>query len=207
MTDERDVNPVATEAVPVDHTAPFRSALMWVAAAWAVGAVIVGGACLLSPAASPFDPLAAAVITIGSGLVAGGAVFAGALLHRSLSPPPCLGDSKPASNPAATLLASAVAVMSLRLVGTVALFLTCRYHLAASVEVVGSMTVGWYLYLTTVEVAAVAHESKRIDHAPGQACRPSVIAIKGPTHSAERRTTPSTHVSEQTIQPQPSPSG
>ncbi|MEE2937782.1 MAG: hypothetical protein VYA84_17470 [Planctomycetota bacterium] len=40
----------------------------------------------------------------------------------------------------------------IRQLGTVALFLTCRYHLASSAEVVAGMTIGWYVLLTFIEV-------------------------------------------------------
>lgn len=163
----------------MNGAAPFRGALNWIAAAWAIGAVSIGVVCMMAPQASPIEPLAAAAITIGSGLVATVAMLIGAMLNRSLCPPYHANDSVHAANPAAAMLASAVAGMLVRLVGTVALFMTCRYHLAASVEVVGSMTVGWYLYLTTVEVAALARELKRIDHVP--AAKRPLAATQRPT--------------------------
>jgi hypothetical protein len=182
VTVERDENRVANESVPVHQAAPFLSALAWVAAAWAVGAVAVGIFCLVASTVASLDPLAAGVITSGSGLIACGAMLAGGWLYRQLSPRSSPADSEPNHAQANALLAATLAGMFLRLVGTVALFLSCRYHLAASVEVIGTMTVAWYLYLTSVEVAALARELKRFDLAPGQ--QGGLAAIHRPTVNA-----------------------
>lgn len=166
VTDERDENRVAPQAVPVHDAAPFRAALIWVAAAWAIGAVAVGFVCLWTSTEARLDPFAAGAISIGSGLVALTAMQSGAWLYRSLSPRRNLDGSPPSGAGATPLLAAVVAGMFLRLVGTVALFLSCRYHLAASVVVIGTMTVGWYLYLTSVEVTTLARELRRFDADP-----------------------------------------
>lgn len=50
-----------------------------------------------------------------------------------------------------------------RLAGTVALFLLCRYHFAASAESIASLTIGWYLFLTSVEVVTLSRELPKAD--------------------------------------------
>ncbi len=182
MTVERDENRVANESVPVHQATPFLSALAWVAAAWAVGVIALGIVCFVVSTDASLDPLAAGVIAIGSGLIACGAMLAGGWLFRQLSPRSSLADSEPNHAQANALLAATAAGMFLRLVGTVALFLSCRYHLAASEVVIGTMAVGWYLYLTSVEVTALARELKRFDLAPGP--QGGQAAIHSPTVNA-----------------------
>jgi hypothetical protein len=53
---------------------------------------------------------------------------------------------------------SLAAGMMIRVTGTVALFLTCRYHMATTTEMIAGMTIGWYLLLTSLEVLVLARE-------------------------------------------------
>ena len=46
----------------------------------------------------------------------------------------------------------------IRLAGTVALFLWCRYHMPSSLEFCAAMVLGWYVLLTPVEILTVASE-------------------------------------------------
>jgi len=48
--------------------------------------------------------------------------------------------------------------MALRLVGTVALFMLCRYHLAASDRLIALWVLSWYGWLTFVEVVSLCRE-------------------------------------------------
>ncbi len=57
--------------------------------------------------------------------------------------------------------ASLVAGVMIRLLGTVALFLTCRYQMATPAGVIAAMTIGWYVLLTSIEVFVVARELPR----------------------------------------------
>ncbi len=43
--------------------------------------------------------------------------------------------------------------MMIRIVGTVALFLLCRYHMTTGTTQLAAWVLGWYVYLTIVEVA------------------------------------------------------
>ena len=52
--------------------------------------------------------------------------------------------------------AALAAGMMIRLLGTVALFLTYRYHMASSTEMIAGMTIGWYVFLTSIEVLVLA---------------------------------------------------
>ena len=59
-----------------------------------------------------------------------------------------------------------LAGMMIRVTGTVALFLTCRYHMSASTELIAGMTIGWYVLLTSLEVSALARELPKTAKAP-----------------------------------------
>ncbi len=56
--------------------------------------------------------------------------------------------------------------MAIRLAGTVALFLSCRYHMATSAEMIAGMTIGWYVLLTSIEVFVLARELPKTAKAP-----------------------------------------
>ncbi|MGB7344635.1 MAG: hypothetical protein WBD20_10500, partial [Pirellulaceae bacterium] len=45
----------------------------------------------------------------------------------------------------------------LRMLGTVALFVLCRYQLAGSVKWIAAVILGWYVVLTFTEIAMLAH--------------------------------------------------
>ena len=65
----------------------------------------------------------------------------------------------------------------LRLVATVALFVLCRYQMADSIHWIASLTIGWYVVLTTTEVVLLVRKLPTTDRlrihsttvAPGQA--------------------------------------
>lgn len=61
------------------------------------------------------------------------------------------------------LAAGLFAGILIRLVGTVALFLTCRYHMASTTEMIAGMTIGWYLLLTSIEVFVLVRELPKPD--------------------------------------------
>lgn len=52
--------------------------------------------------------------------------------------------------------------VTIRLVGTVALFLVCRYQMDYSASAVAAITIGWYVYLTFVEVIATVFQMSRL---------------------------------------------
>ncbi|MGB0595709.1 MAG: hypothetical protein ACPGLY_03285 [Rubripirellula sp.] len=74
----------------------------------------------------------------------------------------------------------------IRLLGTVALFLTCRYHMASSAEVIAGMTIGWYVLLTSIEVfvlsrcQANANSSRAVDSGPVDTRRLSLEPARTP---------------------------
>ena len=91
------------------------------------------------------------VVSLGSGFIAAVALVPGLLQERAAS--------RPIKDYSAVLLASVL----LRLLGTVALFAMCSYHMAQTVEITAAFTVGWYLYLTSFEVGTLIRQLSSID--------------------------------------------
>lgn len=54
-----------------------------------------------------------------------------------------------------SIAAAVLAGTGIRMIGTVALILTCRYQMASTTEMIVAMTIGWYLLMTTIEVIAL----------------------------------------------------
>ena len=57
------------------------------------------------------------------------------------------------------ILVNLMAGIPIRLVGTVALFLACRYHMASPSEAIAVITISWYLLLTSIEVLVLVRQS------------------------------------------------
>lgn len=154
MTDVRESVPLISPAST--RRSPFASALAAVVAAWLLAAMVQGLLFVAFGLVGESDQGAAAAVGGGSGLVAVAAMTAGLLLSRSR------GREPTSNNASLRLMAAAATAMFLRLAGTVALFLTCRYHMAAATDMVLWSTVGWYVYLTTIEVFVLAREFKHV---------------------------------------------
>ncbi|MCP4885817.1 MAG: hypothetical protein GY904_04290 [Planctomycetaceae bacterium] len=108
---------------------------------WTAAACIASFGLLMAvrfgwPAIFRWSPADAAFIAVGSWVVAW------------ISLAPGLRMTQHSSDFCQVLLVGII----IRLLGTVALFLTCRYHLASSAEVVAGMIIGWYVLLTFIEV-------------------------------------------------------
>jgi hypothetical protein len=85
----------------------------------------------------------AVVIAIGSIVVASLAMLPGLLSRRQ-------DDG---------IVVNLMAGIPIRMVGTVALFLTCRYQLASPTETIAAMAISWYLLLTFIEVVVLVRQS------------------------------------------------
>ncbi len=139
-----------------------RSAFRAVALLWLLAAAVVF---IASTALSTDNAWAAVVITIGSGLIAATAMLAPIVLPTVKARRMRAGQTGSIHH----FFVAAAAGMTLRLIGTVALFLTCRYHLAASTEMIAAMTIGWYIFLTSVEVTILARDLANISVVTGSA--------------------------------------
>jgi hypothetical protein len=133
---------IGNASAPSRHQAvstAYRDAMVWTSVAW----VLLLG-CLLTTAGLagelPWAPRDGVVIAIGSLLVAYLSMLPGLRLKAM----------------AGKFYGALLAGITIRLLGTVALFLTCRYQLASSAETVAGMTIGWYAMLTSVEVFALS---------------------------------------------------
>ena len=79
-------------------------------------------------------------------------VAVGSLLVAYVSMLPGLRLSRLESSFYGAMLAG----ITIRLLGTVALFLTCRYQLASSADLIAGMAIGWYVLLTSIEVITLS---------------------------------------------------
>ncbi len=146
VPDLSNVNNQSTDRGPWRFDSVFAHALAVVLAAW-----IVGAALLMATQAwyAPQHFAAVGMVTAFSGLVAVVALLPGLLVAGWSTASPRGRAENDYSTP---LMASVI----LRLVGTVALFLLCRYQMAAADELIAAVVVGWYVFLTIVEVTALA---------------------------------------------------
>ena len=139
----------------------LRRSFWWTSVAWmmAIGAGALGWLCLGEPSqiTTVVKPDEALVLAVASLLIA-----FGSLLPLKLGQVDRVeGITGDESQRASRRTSRLVAGVMIRLLGTVALFLTCRYHMATSVGVIAAMTIGWYVLLTSIEVVVLARELPR----------------------------------------------
>lgn len=140
-----------TKASPPSWKQPFRATFSAAMVAWLLG--------LLATSLLFFGDrnllFVSCLLAVCSGAIAFCSVLGGLLTAKSVES----RRGEVATTADWTGLAAAVALgMSIRVLGTVALFLTCRYHMATSTEMIAGLTIGWYVYLTSVEVFVLARE-------------------------------------------------
>lgn len=68
--------------------------------------------------------------------------------------------------------------ITIRMIGTVALFLSCRYQLASSADLLAGMVIGWYVLLTTIEVIALSRRLPLSRHASTASCSSEMAASR-----------------------------
>lgn len=132
----------------------LMSVLRGVLIAWALAAVA------LALATIAYDPawlLAVLWIVFASGLISVLALLPTILWcrHRKLS----------RNDRAMTFLTAGMAASMIRIVGTVALMVSCSYHLHLPVATLAGLVCGCYLFLTTVEIGLLARGLSRWDTA------------------------------------------
>lgn len=158
MTSEREITETTdVDALRREVSTLFPTAFRAVVIVWSLGAGVALTATAVLPQATS---QAIVVITIASGLIAAVTMLAAPLLSRVWH------GRQRQTGPMSEFFVAALAGMILRVIGTVALFLTCRYHMAASVEMIVGMTIGWYLLLTSVEVVTLARELTNLRGTP-----------------------------------------
>ena len=148
LTDDR-FGRTATAAGP----APFAWATVWVVAiSLAVTAISAAASVWLQevlPAAVQIGLANAMLIGIGSGMIAVVSLIPGLIIEFSLRE--AHSNEGPRDYTPAVL-----AGILIRLLGTVALFLLCRYQMAPSADTIAGWILGWYILLTATEVVVLA---------------------------------------------------
>jgi hypothetical protein len=128
----------------------FVHALTWVMIGWSIVTSILLFTIDLRNTPMFTDTL---VIAVASGVIACVSVLPG-MLMQFVVPKGAAGCQS--AEPWGRLTAALAVGMMIRSIGTVALFLTYRYHLASSTEMIAGMTLGWYVFLTSIEVLVLA---------------------------------------------------
>ncbi len=153
MTRESNDRPFAgREMMP----RPFRHALVWTTASWCVAAVIVASV-LFAVKDQPILFGDALLIAVASLLISYASLLPGLVDYHSLRTLSQIPERVAGQRQSGMLVAGVV----IRLIGTVALFLTCRYQMATPSELVAAMTIGWYVLLTLVDTVVLARELPR----------------------------------------------
>ncbi|EMI21162.1 membrane protein [Rhodopirellula maiorica SM1] len=151
----------------------YRQTLGWVVAAWLVATAIAMSVVMIRDEDRSGDVFFVALM---SGVIALMSMLPGLCLRRAKAIRSQLASGS-AENQAGSgvsadpfgdfVLASGMG-MIFRLFGTVALFLFCRYQLAESSQWVAGFTIGWYAYLTSVEVGVLAFKQNRVSTESGK---------------------------------------
>jgi hypothetical protein len=98
----------------------------------------------------------AILITLGSGLFSLMALVPGWVIGRSVAQGGAVRGS------VATVGVSAA--IAIRFAGTVALFVACRYHFGEESLSIVFLVIGWYVFLTSIEVHGLARGLTSLDH-------------------------------------------
>ncbi len=136
---------VTASKLPTDR--PFTCGMIATVAAWVCGAAL--SLVLVAAGALEADRRLAAMVVLGSGVVALAATVPGVANERFVR--------RAVGGVAVERLAIGFSAgVVIRLLGTVALLGLCSYHLPAAKEQIAGWTLAWYIYLTTIDVTALA---------------------------------------------------
>lgn len=128
----------------------FVHALTWVIVGWSIVTSILLLTIDHRDTAMFTDTV---VIAVASGAIACVSVLPG-MLMQFVAPK---GEARCQSPELWGRFTTALAAgMMIRSIGTVALFLTYRYQMASSTGMIAGMTLGWYVFLTSIEVLVLA---------------------------------------------------
>lgn len=127
-----------------------------VSAAWALGCGVV--AMLVGSGALDLAVAEAMKVSAASGLIA---VFAIGLFSARFARAVGGRPLQAVIESDMGLFVAFSAGMAIRILGTVALFLACRYQMGASPETLATLVLGWYLYLTLIEISVVVARSSK----------------------------------------------
>ena len=140
----------------------FTTALAGVVVAWTLFAALLIG---LVAAMQTQLLKETVVITLLSGLIGAASMIPGLvgewmpLMDPSSLAPKTAQDT----NGKHSYIGPLFGGMILRLIATVALFVMCRYQMAAPLQWIAAMTIGWYVVLTTTEVILLSRGMPQAD--------------------------------------------
>ena len=128
----------------------FRQFLVWSAAM-----LFLVGICLLMGSDSIW---AFVLLGLASGVVSFVALLPGVILGAPTSG---------LANRAGVFMVACAAAMALRVMGTVALFVVCRYQMGLSLETLAIHVCSWYAFLTAIQVRLLAKSAAAFDTIEG----------------------------------------
>lgn len=129
---------------------PFTFTAIGVSIAWVVGCVVLLSVASLFSGDFVSDTI---LISVLSGLIALASLTFGMVREWvAILEPKDRQDTKVKKDYIVPLFGG----MILRLIATVALFIICSYQVAGSVEWIALVTIGWYVFLTTIEVVLLS---------------------------------------------------
>ena len=117
---------------------------------WAAVFVVVS---LVTYLIAPDVLVPSMLIAIASLIISVGALLPGWKLSQS---------ENASATPTDHYLGTIVAAMAIRVVGTVALFLLCRYEMGLPPQTIAFFVCGWYVLLTSFEVSLLARAAKSL---------------------------------------------
>jgi hypothetical protein len=142
-----------------DHVAGLFACVAWrVAAAWLVASVALLATTVAFEAVVGWHFVAVdqlAWVSLASGLIT----------LASLVPGLVIGRGVPADKVAltGTAVVATSSALGIRFAGTVALFVACRYHFGEESSSIAFSVIGWYVFLTSIEVHGLARGLTSLD--------------------------------------------
>ena len=94
-------------------------------------------------------------VSLASGLITLASLVPGLLIGRGVSAERIALSS--------VAIVSASSAMGIRFAGTVALFVACRYHFGEESSPIVFLVIGWYVFLTSIEVHGLARGCTSLD--------------------------------------------
>ena len=153
--------PTRQETRSMAITIGFKITLAWITI---LGASLIVGAALLSrETLETTIPSNYCLISLGNLLVA----YLTLMPLRHVGQKKALGENRvaPKRVGAADVSSLMLSGMAIRFIGTIALFVVCRYQMSASDDLIALTCIAWYLIFSAIITHAMATEVKHFDSA------------------------------------------
>ena len=136
----------------------FEQVAWQVSIGWLLGCILLAAVQMGLPASGNEHWIAVnqlVWVSLASGLITLASLVPGLVIGRGVG-----GDRVARTSVA---IVSASAAMGIRFAGTVALFVACRYHFGEESSSIVFLVIGWYVFLTSIEVHGLARGCTSLD--------------------------------------------